>query len=315
MNVTAESSMPMRQAIGEALVECGGKHPDIVVLDADTSSSTLTKYFAAAYPERFFNVGISEANMVSIAAGLSLAGKIPFVASFAFLLALRSGDQIRSQIAYGNLNVKLLGGYCGLSDFADGASHQSIMDLAVMRALPNMTVVCCADITEAQQMIAATADHQGPAYIRVSRAECKRLFKEGLHPFQIGKAIRLQEGSDLTLIATGSMVAAAIEAADALKRAGIQPEVLEVHTLKPFDTQSIVDSAAKTGKIVTCEEHSLIGGLFSAVSEVVVRHDPVPVVPVAVADRFGQSGSYADLLAEYRLRSQDIVDAAISLLD
>ena len=309
-----ENEKPMRLAAGEALVICGKNNPAIVVLDADTSSSTQSRLFAEAFPDRFFNVGVSEANMVSVAAGLACTGHVPFVEGFAFLLALRAGDQVRSQIAYGNLNVKLVGGYCGLSDFADGASHQSIMDVAVMRALPNMTVLCCADLTEAYQMIEAASRHVGPVYIRVSRADCRRLFDQDTHPFEIGKAIHLKHGNDVTLIATGTMVGTAMEAAERLAASSIGIDLLEVHTIKPLDTEAVVRSAAKTGRIVTCEEHTIVGGLFSAVSETVAQHHPVPVTPIGIRDRFGETGTYAELLAECGLTCEHIVRTVHSLM-
>ena len=301
---------PMRLAVGQALVEYGKSNPDLVVLDADTSSSTQTRYFAEAFPERFFNVGISEANMVAIASGLSRTGKVPFVASFAFLLAFRAGDQVRSQVAYGNLNVKLLGGYAGLSDFADGASHQSVADLAVMRSLPNMTVVCCADLTEADQVVGAALEHRGPVYIRVSRAECPRLFDPRNHPFQLGKGIRLKNGEDITLIATGTMVEPALKASEELSKEGIGASVIEMHTVKPIDRECILEAARKTRAIVTCEEGTILGGLFSAVSEVVVQSHPVPVFPIGIRDRFGETGRYPELLKSYGLDVESIVETA-----
>lgn len=309
-----EENIPMRLAIGRALVKYAKTNPDIVVLDADTSSSTQTRHFAEAFPERFFNVGIAEANMLSIAAGLSLTGKIPFVSGFAFLLALRAGDQLRSQIAYGNLNVKLIGGYCGLSDFADGASHQSVTDLSVMRAMPNMTVVCCADLTEADMIIDAAIKHQGPMFIRVSRAECGRLFDPQRHPFELGKGIELIRGDDVTIIATGTMVASALGAARKLREKRIRASVIEMHTLKPIDNEIIINAARKTGRIVTCEENNIHGGLFSAVCEVTASNCPVQVAAVAIRDRFGETGKYNELLERFGLTEEDIVRAVESVL-
>ncbi len=310
----AKEIKPMRLAFGEALVRYGGENPDVVVLDADTSSSTQTIHFARAFPDRFFNVGVSEANLVSIAAGLSLAGKIPFAVGFAFLLAFRAGDQIRSQVAYGNLNVKLVGSYCGLSDSADGGSHQSVADLSVFRTLPNMTVVCCADLTEAELVVEAAIKHQGPLFIRVSRAECARIFAPETHPLKLGEGIELVSGDDISIIATGTMVGTCLNAAKQLSENGINPNVIEIHTLKPIDRDIIARAANRTKAIITCEEHTIYGGLFSAVCEVVAGTCPVPVLPIGIKDRFGETGKYPDLLKEFGLTEDDIVKAANSLL-
>jgi transketolase len=306
---------PMRLAVGQALVKYGKLNPDIVVLDVDTASSTQTIHFGQAFPDRFFNVGIAEANMMSIAAGLSLTGKIPFVSGFAFLMALRAGDQLRSQIAYGNLNVKIIGNYSGLSDYADGASHQSIADVSVIRSLPNMTVICCADLTEADMIIDAAIKHQGPVYIRVARSECGRLFDPASHPFEIGKGIELIEGDAITIITTGTMVEPAMEAARILKNKNIHPEVIEIHTLKPIDSELILKSAQKTGAVITCEEATVFGGLYSAVCEITAEHCPVKVAPIAIKDRFGETAeSRLDLLKKLGLTCDDIVNLAEQLI-
>jgi transketolase len=289
--------MPRAQRLvfGEALVELGGEDERIVVLDADVSTSTQTKHFAVEFPERFFNVGVAEANMVSIAAGLAACGYVPFVSTFAFLLALRAGDQVRAQVAYGRLNVKLMGGYAGLSDFADGASHQSVEDLAVMRALPNMTVIVPSDVTETRLAVRAAAAHEGPVYMRLSRAEVGEDYGPE-HPFEIGRGIVLREGDDTTIIATGPMVRVAMEAADELAEEGLDARVIDMHTLKPIDKDIIVAAARETGGIVTVEEHSVYGGLGSAVCEVACEHCPVPVFRCGIPDRFGESGAYQEIL-------------------
>jgi transketolase len=298
---------PQRLVFGEALLELGGEDERIVVLDADVSSSTQTKHFASRYPDRFFNVGVAEANMVSIAAGLASCGYIPFVSTFAFLLALRAGDQVRAQVAYGQLNVKLMGGYAGLSDFADGASHQSVEDLAVMRALPNMTVIVPSDVTETRMAVRAAAGREGPVYVRLSRAEVTEDYGPG-HPFEVGRGIVLREGEDATFIATGTMVKTAMEAADVLAGEGFHMRVIDMHTVKPIDKDIIVAAAHETGAIVTVEEHSIYGGLGSAVCEIACEHCPVPVFRCGIPDRFGESGAYPEILKRAGLHTGRVAE-------
>ncbi|MFW6189406.1 MAG: transketolase family protein [Planctomycetota bacterium] len=300
---------PQRLVFGETLVELGEENERIVVLDADVSSSTQTKHFAARFPERFFNFGVAEANMVSAAAGFATGGHVPFVSTFAFLIALRAGDQVRAQVAYPRLNVKLMGGYAGLSDFADGASHQSVEDLAVMRAMPNMTVVVPSDVTETQMALRAAAEMEGPVYVRLSRAEVDREFGPD-HPFRIGKGIRLRDGDDVTLIGCGPMLKMALEAAERLAEDGIDARVLDMHTLKPLDVDLIERAAEETGAIVTVEEHNVLGGLGGAVCEAVCETRPVPVLRCGIADRFGESGPYPEILQRAGLHVDRVVQLA-----
>lgn len=300
----------MREAYGEALVELGGLNGRVVVLDADVASSTRSILFKNAYPDRFFNVGIAEGNMVAIAAGLATAGKIPFVNTFAFLLALRAADPVRSLIAYNKLNVKIAGAYGGLSDSFDGASHQSVEDVAVMRSLPNLTVVVPADEHAARLATLAAAEYDGPVYLRLSRAEVPEVY-DAKAPFAIGKANVVQSGGDVTIVANGYMVRKALDAATLLADEGIAAEVVDMHTVKPLDTAALLASAAKTGAVVTAEEHSVLGGLGSAVAEALARHRPTPLETVGIADAFGESGPYEALLAKYGLDGAAIASAAL----
>lgn len=298
-----------RVVFGETLVELGAENERIVVLDADVSSSTQTRLFAARFPDRSFNFGVAEANMVSAAAGLATCGYIPFVSTFAVFIALRAGDQVRAQVAYPKLGVKLMGGYAGLSAFADGASHQSIEDLAVMRSMPHMTVLCPSDIIETRLALRAAADHPGPVFVRLSREAVSDDYGAD-HPFRIGRGIVLRDGSDVTLIATGTVVKLARRAAQLLEGKGISARVIDMHTLKPLDDALIERAAAETGALVTIEEHSIIGGLGSAVCEAVCQSDPVPVVRVGIPDRFGESGAYAEILRRAGIDEDHVVAAA-----
>jgi len=300
---------PQRLVFGETLVELGAENDRIVVLDADVSSSTQTRHFGAKYPDRFFNFGVAEANMVSAAAGFAACGYIPVVSSFAFLLALRAGDQVRAQIAYTGLNVKLAGGYAGLSDFADGASHQSVEDIAVMRAMPNMTVIVPSDVTETVMAVRAAVEHEGPVFLRLSRAEVTEDYPPG-HPFKIGRGIVLRDGADATLIATGTVVKMAMQAADDLAASGLGCRVVDMHTVKPLDDLLVARCAEETGAIVTVEEHSVHGGLGSAVCEAVCQSRPVPVLRCGIQDRFGESGAYAEILERAGISTGRIAELA-----
>lgn len=305
---------PQRLVFGETLVKLGAENDRIVVLDADVSSSTQTKHFAAAYPDRFFNFGIAEANMMSAAAGLAASGYIPVVSTFALFIALRAGDQLRAQVAYTNLNVKLAGGYAGLSDFADGASHQSVEDMAVMRGIPNVTVIAPSDATETEMAVRAAMDVDGPVFLRLSRAEVPVTC--GLdHPFEIGKGIVLRDGGDVTIIATGTVVAMAMEAAEELAARGIDARVIDMHTVKPLDEDLVAAAARETGAIVTVEEHNLIGGLGSAVCEAVCARCPVPVLRNGIPDRFGESGNYAEILKRATLAPEWTADLATKAIE
>lgn len=305
---------PMRMVFGETLCENAAEFQNMVVLDADVSSSTQTKLFGNQYPKRFFNFGIAEANMVSAAAGMAAANLIPVVSTFAFLLTLRAGDPVQSLIAYNRLNVKLAGGYAGLSDFADGASHQSVVDLAVMRAMPGMTVLVPSDIETTQGAVKAMLKHQGPVYLRLSRDAVGSLHG-GDQNFEIGKARILREGKDLTLAVSGTLLGEAFKAADALESEGIKATVAEFATLKPFDHQTLTELAQKTGAVVTIEEHSVIGGLGSAVAESLAAYYPVPQERVGMQDVFGESGPYQALLEKFGLTTPSIVQAGHKVLE
>ncbi len=303
----------MRVAYGKALADYGAVNPNVVVLDADVSASTQSHYFAARFPERFFNLGVAEAGMVDVAVGLALGGKIPFANTFAFLLSLRAAEQVRTCVAYAQTNVKLAAGYGGLSDSYDGPTHHSVCDLAVMRAMPNLAVVVAADAVEVQQAVPAVAEYPGPVYLRISRAEVPVIFDKG-HPFRMGEGVLLRQGGDLTLIGIGIMVARCLEAAEALAREGIEARVVEIHTLKPLDRDLILQCGRETGALVTAEEHSIIGGLGSAVAEVVGEACPVPMKRVGLQDCFAETGGYDELLARYGLDDAHIVAAARRVL-
>jgi transketolase len=297
-----------REAYGKALLKLGEINPKIVVLDADLSKSTKTDGFSKKYPERFFQMGIAEADMMATAGGLAACGKIPFASSFAIFATGRAYDQVRNTIGYPGLNVKIAATHAGVTVGDDGGSHQSIEDIALMREIPGMTVLNPADATEAEKLIFAAAKHVGPVYIRLGREPMPSVFDDSYQP-EIGKAVRLREGDAATIIATGIMVERALLAADALKEKGIAVRVVNIHTIKPIDRAEIVAAARETGAIVTAEEHSVIGGLASAVAEVVVQNHPVPMEFIGIQDRFGQSGSPAQLLTEYGMDPAHIVAA------
>lgn len=306
-------SRPLREVFGEALTLLGRANPRVLVLDADLSEATKSVMFKKEFPDRFFNVGIAEANLVCIAAGLSTTGHIPFACTFAFLLALRAADQIRSQICYPEMNVKLVGTNGGLTGFGDGATHQCTKDLAIMRAMPNMTVVVPSDAITVTKAVFAAAEHVGPLFLRIPRMPGVTVHDPQVE-FRIGKGCRLRTGADLTIVANGLMVSRALEAASRLATQGLQAEVLEIHTLKPFDEALVIESARKTGAVVTVEEHSRYGGLFSAVSETLSRHHPVPIEYVAIEDRFGESGVYEEILERYGLTAERVVEKARRVL-
>ncbi len=298
-----------RDAYGEALKELGGRYRDIVVLDADLSKSTKTAVFAKAYPDRFINVGIAEQNLVGTAAGLAAAGKIPFLSTFAMFAAGRAFEQIRNSVCYPHLNVKICATHAGLTVGEDGASHQAIEDINLMRGLPGMTVLVPADATETHQAVAWAAEYKGPVYLRLGRSSVPDIFGES-YRFAPGRAALLAEGADLTIIACGIMVAPARQAADELTQAGLSARVLAMASIKPIDRDAIVKAARDTGALVTCEEHSIIGGLGSAVAEVLAENAPAPLERVGVLDTFGESGTPDALLAKYNLTAADIVRAA-----
>lgn len=307
------ATKPMRQVFGEMLRELGETFPELVVLDADVSSSTQTKLFGNKYPERFFNFGIAEANMVSAAAGMATCGLLPVASTFAFLLTLRAGDPVRSLVAYNNLNVKLAGGYAGLSDYADGASHQSVLDLAIMRAMPNMTVLVPSDIETTRGAVRAMLQQKGPVYLRLSR-DMVGSQHQGDETFEISKAKVLREGKDLTLAVCGTLLPYALEAAGELAQKGMDAAVVEFPVLKPLDSETLLAYARKTRHLVSIEEHTIIGGLGSAVAECLSENFPVKLSRVGIIDRFGQSGDYPGLLDHYGLTTRHIVEAALKLL-
>lgn len=298
-----------REAYGKALVELGRENKNIVVLDADLSKSTKTADFKKEFPERFFNIGIAEGDMVVTAAGLSTCGKIPFASTFAMFAAGRAFEQIRNSICYPKLNVKIAATHAGLTVGEDGASHQAIEDLSLMRSVPNMTVICPCDDVETKAAIKAAAEYVGPVYIRLGRSSVPTLNDESSYKFEIGKAVKLKEGKDVTIFATGIMVNEALKAAEVLKNDGIEAEVINIHTLKPIDSETIINSVKKTGAVVTCEEHNIIGGLGSAVCEVLAENAPAPVKRVGVMDTFGESGKPAQLLEKYGLTSENVAKA------
>ena len=294
----------IRDAYGAALKELGEQNTKIVGLEADVASSTKSGIFGKAFPERYFNVGISELNMVSMAAGFAREGMIPYVNTFAVFMTTRGADPIQSLIAYDNLNVKLCGTYCGLSDSYDGASHQAITDLAFVRAIPNMTVITAANGAETRKAVFAMAEHDGPVYLRLSRAEAPVYYSDDMD-FQIGRGITVREGGDVTIITTGTVLHKALEAADLLAQEGISATVVDMHTIKPIDRDLVIQCAIRTGAIVTVEEHSIYGGLGSAVAEVLVENKPVPMERIGAVD-FAESGDYGELLVKYGYSPQAI---------
>ncbi len=303
-----------REAYGETLKELGAQIPEIVVLDADLSASTKTAVFAKAFPDRFFDTGIAEGNMMSVAAGLAASGKIPFASTFAVFGAGRAYEQIRNSICYPNLNVKVAVTHAGLTVGEDGATHQMLEDIALMRALPNMTVVVPADAAETAQVIRWAASYQGPVYIRMGRAKVEDVISPDAE-FVPGKSTTLADGSDVTIMACGIMTQQALQAAKMLAEKGISARVINMSSIKPIDEAAIVKAAKETGAIVTCEEHTVMGGLGSAVAEVVVRHCPVPMAMVGTEDVFGQSGKASEVLKVYGLTPEHIALEAKKLVE
>lgn len=298
-----------RQAYGLALAEYGALNSSVVVLDADVSSSTLTSHFAKRYPARFFNMGVTEASMVDVAVGMALADKIPFVNTFAALLTLRACEQIRTCVGYANANVKLVGGYAGISDYKDGPTHFAVNDMAVMRSIPNMTVIAPADNVEVASMVAAIAEYPGPVYMRISRASVGDVFDADYVP-QVGKGVVLREGSDVTLVGTGSMLGRCKVAAEFLVDENINVRLIAMATIKPIDAELLIRAAKETGAIVTAEEHSIVGGLAGAVAEALSFNCPVPVEPVGLNDTFARTGLDTESLMDAcGLAVEDIVNA------
>lgn len=301
-----------RAAYGHALKTEVYKNPNVVVLEADLGNATKSNAFKEVASERYFNMGISEQDLIGTAAGFAAAGKIPLASTFAVFATGRAFEQVRNSVCYPKLNVKICATHAGLTVGADGGSHQAIEDISLMRTLPNMTVINPADAKEAEAAVLAAIDYQGPVYIRLGRAETKDIHDDSYH-FEWGKAEVLRQGSDVTIFATGIMTAKALDAAETLAKQGIQAEVINVHTIKPLDEETVIASAKKTGKVVTAEEHSIIGGLGSAVAEVLARQCPTKQAFVGVQDSFGESGSPDDLLEKYGLTAEVIVKAAVGL--
>ena len=298
-----------RVAYGQTLAELGKEYPNLVVLDADLSGSTQSAMFAKAFPERFYNMGIAEANMTGVAAGLAACGKMPFTNSFAMFATGRAYEQIRNSVAYPRLNVKIVGSHGGLSVGEDGATHQCNEDIALMRTIPGMTILNPADDVEAQAAVLAAAQYEGPVYLRFGRLAAP-VFNGPDYKFQMGKGVTLREGSDLTILATGILVYESLQAAEALAKEGISARVINIHTIKPLDKELVVQAARETGVLLTAEEHSVIGGLGAAVAEAIGEECPVPVVRVGIKDSFGHSGKGGELLAEYGLCSENIAAEA-----
>lgn len=303
-----------REAYGAALAEFGAKY-DFLVLDADLSKSTKTDTFKKVFPDRFINMGIAEANLMSTAAGIASCGKTVFASSFAMFAAGRAFEQVRNSIAYPRLNVKIGATHAGISVGEDGATHQCLEDIALMRSLPGMTIVNPADAVEARAAVLAAIETDGPFYLRFGRLAVESIFDKDTYKFELGRGVMLQEGGDVTLIATGLMVPEAIAAGKSLAEKGISAEIINIHTIKPIDTEIIVKSASKTGAVVTAEEHTIFGGLGSAVAEVLVENAPVPMERIGVRDKFGKSGKPGPLLKMYNLTAEDIEAAAIKAIN
>lgn len=297
-----------RESYGNSLVEIGKENPNLVVLDADLAAATKTGIFKKAFPDRHIDCGIAECNMAGVAAGLSLSGKIPFMSSFAMFAAGRAFEQIRNSIGYPHLNVKIGATHAGITVGEDGASHQCNEDIALMRTIPGMVVMCPADDVEAKACVRAAVEYVGPVYIRFGRAAVPVINDRPDYKFEIGKGTVVREGSDVTIVATGICVDSALGAAAKLEECGISAEVINICTIKPLDEEIIVNSARKTGKVVTCEEHSVIGGLGSAVCDALCKSYPAPVFKIGMQDVFGESGSAAELIKKYKLDADGVFE-------
>jgi transketolase len=295
-----------RESYGNALVEVGKEHEDLIVLDADLAGATKTNIFKKAFPERHWDIGIAEANMTGIAAGLATCGKVPFISSFAMFAAGRNFEQVRNSIGYPHLNVKIGATHAGISVGEDGATHQCLEDIALMRTIPGMVVINPADDVEARAAVHAAYDHVGPVYLRFGRLPVPVFNDEATYKFEIGKGVVLKEGTDVTIFATGLCVKEALEAEKLLAADGINAEIINIHTIKPIDRELVVASAKKTGKVVTVEEHSVIGGLGSAVCDVLCEEAPTKVLKIGVNDVFGESGPALELLHKYELDGEGI---------
>ena len=302
-----------RSGFGDGLTELGRSNPNVVALCADLAGSLKMDQFIKENPARYFQIGIAEANMMGVAAGLSIGGKIPFTGTFANFSTGRVYDQIRQSIAYSGKNVKICASHAGLTLGEDGATHQILEDIGMMKMLPGMTVICPADYNQTKQATLAIAEYKGPVYLRFGRPKWPIFIPETL-PFEIGKAQVLKEGKDVSVFATGHMVWLALQAAEVLEKEGVSVEVVNIHTIKPLDEEAILASVRKTGKAITCEEHNVIGGLGDSVASVLARHNPAPLSMLGVNDTFGESGTPDQLLKKYGLSSERIVETARKLL-
>ncbi len=313
LTIDYDTKKSIREAFGKELVELGAKHPNMVVLDSDVSCSTQTKQFAKAYPDRFFNTGIAEQNMIATAAGLALTGKIPFAATFAVFATGRTYDQIRTSVCYQKANVKIIGTHGGITVGEDGATHQALEDVSLMRGLPCMTVIVPADCNECAQVLDFAAEHEGPVYVRIARNSLPDIYPEN-YKFNPYKAVLLKEGKDLTIISNGDVLSEAYKAAEILSQKGIEAEVISVPVIKPFDKETIINSIKKTGFAITVENHSVNGGLGSAVCEALAENYPARVLRIGMNDEFGQSGTPSELLKHYGLDSESIANKIIGVL-
>lgn len=306
------SSAYQRDVYGATLVELGKQNRDVVVLDADLSSSTRTKMFAKEFPERFFNFGVAEQNMMATAAGLAASGKIVFASTFAIFATGRAWDQVRNSVIYNNFSIKIVASHAGITVGPDGASHQALEDVALMRVIPNMKIIVPCDGPQTKDAILACANTPGPFYIRLGRAKVPDIENKG--EFKLGKAQVLTQGNDVTIAACGIMVDTALAAAKSLLGKKIQARVINVHTIRPLDKETMLEAAKQTKGIVVCEEHNVIGGLASSIDEIVAENSPTKIIRIGIRERFGQSGEPAELLREYRLEAQDIEKAALAAI-
>ena len=297
-----------RESYGNALAELGAQNPNVVVLDADLAGATKTGVFKKAFPERHIDCGIAEGNMMGVAAGLATCGKVVFASSFAMFAAGRAFEQVRNSIGYPHLNVKIGATHAGISVGEDGATHQCNEDIAIMRTIPGMTIICPADDVEARAAVKAAAEYEGPVYLRFGRLAVPVINDEATYKFEIGKGITMKEGKDVTIIATGLEVNESLEAAKLLEADGISAEVIDIHTIKPIDRELVVASAKKTGKVVTVEEHSIIGGLGGAVAEVLAEEAPTKMLRIGMMDQFGESGPAKALIEKYGLDAKSIYE-------
>ncbi len=297
-----------RGEYGLTLADLGQTNENIVVIDCDLSGSTMTKYFREKFPERHFNVGIAEQDAVTTAVGLSTTGKVPFVSTFAVFASGRAWEQIRNGVCYPNFNVKIVATHCGITVGEDGASHQALEDVAIMRAIPNITVVAPADATEVREVIKWAAEYKGPVYVRVSRANLPVIFKEGEYKFDPKKAVVMKEGKDVTVVTNGETTCEVVEAAKMLEAEGISVEVVHAPVVKPLDTETIVNSAKKTNRVITVENHSIIGGLGGAVCEALAENYPVKVSRIGINDQFGQTGTASELMEYYGLTAKKLAE-------